>query len=72
VSTGPPERVTVGTVLFAAGAGWTGGNVGPAVTQISRAFDVSLSTVGLLMTVFFAAVAVVTVFAPPLANRIQQ
>ncbi len=65
-----PGRITVGVVLFAAGAGWTGGNVGPAVTQISHAFDVSLSTVGFLMTVFFAAIAVVTVFAPPLANHI--
>jgi predicted MFS family arabinose efflux permease len=62
--------MTVGVVLFAAGAGWTGGNVGPAVTQISRAFEVSLSAVGLLMTVFFAAIAVITVFAPPLANHI--
>ncbi len=65
-----PGRITVGVVLFTAGAGWTGGNVGPAVTQVSRAFDVSLSKVRFLMTVFFAAIALVTVFAPPLANHI--
>jgi hypothetical protein len=63
-----PGRITVGVVFLGAGAGWTGGNIGRAVTQISHAFDVSLSTVGLLMTVFFAAIAVVTVFAPPLGT----
>lgn len=56
--------------LFAAGAGWTGGNVGPVVSEISAKFDVSLSTVGLLMTVFFVAIALVTLSAAPLVSRI--
>jgi predicted MFS family arabinose efflux permease len=64
------RRETIGTLLFAAGAGWTGGNVGPVVGPIASHFAVSLGTVGLLMTVFFAAIALITVIAAPIGERL--
>jgi len=57
-------------VLVAAGAGYGGGNIGPATAAISREFGISLSTVGLTMTVFFAAITVVTLGAAPIAHRL--
>jgi DHA1 family inner membrane transport protein len=56
-------------VLLGFGAGYGGGNVGPAATAIGRSFGVSLSLVGLMMTVFFGAIAVVTVASAPLLRR---
>jgi predicted MFS family arabinose efflux permease len=57
-------------VLLAAGAGYGGGNVGPATDAISRTFGVSLSTVGLMMTVFFAAIVVVTLASATVVRRL--
>jgi cyanate permease len=57
-------------VLVAAGAGYGGGNIGPATTAVSREFGISLSTVGLTMTVFFAAITFVTLGAAPIAHRL--
>jgi predicted MFS family arabinose efflux permease len=58
---GVTPGVGLSVVLLGAGAGYGGGNVGPVTGAIGRAFGVSLSTVGLTMTVFFAAIAIVTV-----------
>jgi cyanate permease len=63
------RRQEAGILLLALGAGWTGGNVGPVVDPVAREFDVSLAAVGLLMTLFFAAIAVVTIAAPRGAER---
>jgi predicted MFS family arabinose efflux permease len=47
-------------VLFAVGAGYGGGNLGPAAGALSREFGASLSAVGLTMTLYFAAITAVT------------
>jgi hypothetical protein len=58
-------RSTVGIFLLAAGTAWTGGNVGPAVTQLTHQFSVSLSSVGLLSgTVLFGALVVASLATP--------
>jgi predicted MFS family arabinose efflux permease len=53
-----------------AGAGYGGGNVGPATDAIGHAFGISLSTVGLTMTVFFGAIAIVTVASAVVLRRL--
>ena len=57
-------------VLLGAGAGYGGGNVGPAANAIAHEYGVSLSTVGLMMTVFFGAIALVTVASARLVRRL--
>jgi MFS family permease len=56
----PVESVGVLVVLFAVGAGYGGGNLGPAAGALSREFGASLSAVGLAMTLYFAAITAVT------------
>jgi DHA1 family inner membrane transport protein len=66
-----PRRSPAGAiVLLGLGAGYGGGNVGPAATGIARSFHVSLSTVGLTMTVFFAAIAGVTLTSATVLRRL--
>lgn len=54
----------VGTVLIGAGAGYAAGVVGPPVRAISSEFDVSLTAIGLLTSVFFAGIVIVSFGAP--------
>jgi len=62
-----PARVTLATVLLAAGTSWNAGNIGPVTSALSADFAVSLTAVGLLSgTVFFAGILVATVLAPAL------
>jgi cyanate permease len=64
-------RAALITILFAAGASWSGGNVGPVVEPISSEFSVSLTTVGLLSgTVFFASLGPTMILSPPVAERL--
>ena len=57
--------------LLAAGTAWNGGNVGPAVEQLTREFSVSLSSVGLLSgTVLFGALVVASLTTPKLTDAV--
>lgn len=62
--------IGLAVVLIGGGAGYGGGNVGPVTAAIGHAFGVSLSTVGLTMTVFFAAIAIVTVGSALVLRRL--
>jgi predicted MFS family arabinose efflux permease len=63
--------LTVATVvLLAAGAGYGGGNVGPVTGEIASHFRVSLSAVGLTMTVFFATITAVTLGSAQILRRL--
>lgn len=57
-------------VLLGLGAGYGGGNVGPATRGIGHSFAISLSAVGLTMTVFFGAIAMVTLVSARLFRRL--
>jgi len=68
----PPARVTLATVLLAAGTSWNAGNIGPVTSTLSADsdFSVSLTGVGLLSgSVFFAGILATTTLAPALAKR---
>jgi predicted MFS family arabinose efflux permease len=66
----PSARVTLATILLAAGTSWNAGNIGPVTSALSADFSVSLTAVGLLSgTVFFAGLVATTVVAPALAKR---
>jgi predicted MFS family arabinose efflux permease len=57
-------------VLLGAGAGYGGGNIGPVTGALASRFGVSLSAVGLTMTVFFATITAVTIASAPILRRI--
>lgn len=59
----PFRSVNAAVLLLAVGTGYGGGNVGPITAQISHSFHVSLSAVGLTVTFFFGAIAIVTIRA---------
>jgi DHA1 family inner membrane transport protein len=62
---------SVAAFLVALGAAWSVGNVGAVVGQLSDAFDISLTTVGLLSgTVLLGFSVVGTLVAPIVATRI--
>jgi hypothetical protein len=66
-----PRGGTVATVvLLGAGAGYGGGNVGPVTGAIAGRFGVSLSAVGLTMTVFFATITAVTIGSAQILRRL--
>ena len=54
----------VGTVLMGAGAGYLAGVVGPPVRALESRFDVSLTEIGLLTSVFFAGIVVLSPLTP--------
>jgi len=54
----------VGTVLFGAAAGYAAAVVGPPTRAISDEFDVSLTAIGLLTSLFFFGVVSISVGAP--------
>jgi MFS family permease len=57
--------------LLAAGTAWNGGDVGPAVEQLTSEFSVSLSSVGFLSgTVLFAALVAASLATPKLSEAI--
>ena len=63
--------LTVATVVaLGAGAGYGGGNIGPVTDAISGRFGVSLSAVGLTMTVFFATITAVTLCSAQILRRL--
>ncbi len=65
------RKTTVAIFLLAAGTAWNGGNVGPAVSQLTESFSVTLSAVGLLSgTVLFAAVVAASLVTPMLSDRL--
>lgn len=64
-------RVTLATLLLAAGTSWNAGNIGPVTSTLSAEFTVSLTAIGLLSgTVFMGGIVLSTLLAPPLAGRI--
>jgi MFS family permease len=64
-------RSTVAIFLLAAGTAWNGGNVGPAVAQLTQEFSVSLSSVGLLSgTVLFGALVAASLATPKLSEAL--
>jgi MFS family permease len=64
-------RSTVAILLLAAGTAWNGGNVGPAVTQLTHEFSVSLSSIGLLSgTVLFGALVLASLATPRLSETL--
>ncbi len=66
-----PRRATVATVvLLGAGAGYGGGNIGAVTGAIAGRFGVSLSAVGLTMTVFFATITAVTIGSAQILRRL--
>jgi FSR family fosmidomycin resistance protein-like MFS transporter len=65
------NSLTVATVvLLGAGAGYGGGNIGPVTGAIAGRFGVSLSAVGLTMTVFFATITAVTIGSALILRRL--
>src|SRR5262249_3586213 len=54
----------VGTVLYGAAAGYAAAVVGPPTRAISDEFDVSLTAIGLLTSLFFFGVVSISVGAP--------
>lgn len=65
------KRSTVAIFLLAAGTAWNGGNIGPAVEQLTSEFSVSLSSVGLLSgTVLFGALVAASLATPKLSDAI--
>jgi MFS transporter, DHA1 family, inner membrane transport protein len=65
------KRSTVAIFLLAAGTAWNGGNIGPAVAQLTSEFSVSLSSVGLLSgTVLFGALVAASLATPKLADAL--
>ena len=66
-------RRSIGVFVIAAAiTGWNGGNVGPVVGSLTRAFDISLGEVGLLSgTFFFAGAAGGSLIGAELARRIR-
>lgn len=64
------RNAAVGTILLGAGSGYATGVVGPPVRQISSKFDVSLTAIGLLTSVFFAGVVALTLGAPSVERRV--
>jgi DHA1 family inner membrane transport protein len=58
-----------GTVLLGAAAGYAAGVVGPPVRAISAEFDVTLTAIGLLTSVFFIGVVVLN-FAAPFVEQV--
>ena len=59
-----------GIILAGAGAGYAAGVVGPAVRGIAAEFDVSLTSIGLLTSVFFAGIVVLNFGIPNLERRL--
>ena len=64
------RTAAVGTLLLGAAAGYAAGVVGPPVRAIGSEFDVSLTAIGLLTSVFFAGNLVLIFVAPMLEQRI--
>ncbi|HEX5192633.1 MAG TPA: MFS transporter [Solirubrobacteraceae bacterium] len=64
------RRTAATVVLLATGAGYGGGNVGPVTDAIAGGFGVSLSAVGLTMTVFFATITAVTLGSAQILRRL--
>jgi MFS family permease len=65
-----PSATVATVVLLGAGAGYGGGNIGPVTGAIAGRFGVSLSAVGLTMTVFFATITAVTVGSAQILRRL--
>jgi MFS family permease len=64
-------RSAAGIFLLATGTAWNGGNVGPAVGELTREFSVSLAAVGLASgTVLFGALVLASLATPALSGRI--
>jgi MFS transporter, DHA1 family, inner membrane transport protein len=59
----------IGTVLMGTGAGYAAGVVGPPVRAISSEFDVSLTAIGLLTSLFFAGIVALN-FGAPFVERL--
>jgi MFS family permease len=69
-----PERAYphggLAVLLLGVGTAWNAGNVGPVTSELSAAFDVSLTTVGLLSgTLLFGSMLAGIGLAPRLAER---
>ena len=60
----------MGTVLLGAGTGYAAGVVGPPVRQIDAEFDVSLTAIGLLTSVFFVGLVAANLATPWIKRRI--
>jgi len=68
---GGGRGAALAVVLVALGAAWTVGNVGAVVGDLSREFDISLATVGLLSGTLLLGFSVPgTLLAPVIAERI--
>ena len=65
-----PSATVATVVLLGAGAGYGGGNIGPVTGAIASRFGISLSAVGLTMTVFFATITAVTIASAPILRRL--
>ena len=65
-----PSATVATVVLLGAGAGYGGGNIGPVTGAIASQFGVSLSAVGLTMTVFFATITAVTIGSAQILRRL--
>ena len=65
-----PSPTVATVVLLAAGAGYGGGNIGPVTGAVAGRFGVSLSAVGLTMTVFFATITAVTLCSAQILRRL--
>src|ERR1700721_4891932 len=65
-----PSATVATIVLLGAGAGYGGGNIGPVTGAIAGRFGVSLSAVGLTMTVFFATITAVTIGSAQVLRRL--
>jgi len=64
-------RGAIAVFLLGTGLAWSAGNVGPVVSELSREFDISLTSVGLLSgTLFFSAMVAGIAVAPRVAERI--
>jgi predicted MFS family arabinose efflux permease len=59
-------RAGVAIFLFGTAGFWNGGNVGPVARELEKAFDTSLSAIGLLSgTAFFAVIVLVALTVAP-------
>ncbi len=64
-------RATAAIFMLAAGTAWNGGNIGPAIDQLTGGLSVSLSAVGLLSgTVLFGALVAASLATPKLTDAV--